>query len=70
MVTRVRFERTTPSFGGWCSIQLSYRATSVETTEEIRGMSIGHPSRLAESTEAAGASRLRECVPACVLHRR
>ena len=22
-----RFERATPSFGGWCSIQLSYRAT-------------------------------------------
>jgi hypothetical protein len=30
MVTRVRFERTTPSFGGWCSIQLSYRATRLE----------------------------------------
>ena len=27
MVTRARFERATPSFGGWCSIQLSYRAT-------------------------------------------
>ncbi len=26
MVTRARFERATPSFGGWCSIQLSYRA--------------------------------------------
>jgi hypothetical protein len=30
VVTRVRFERTTPSFGGWCSIQLSYRATIVD----------------------------------------
>ena len=27
VVTRARFERATPSFGGWCSIQLSYRAT-------------------------------------------
>ena len=27
VVTRPRFERGTPSFGGWCSIQLSYRAT-------------------------------------------
>ena len=26
MVTRPRFELGTPSFGGWCSIQLSYRA--------------------------------------------
>ncbi len=26
MVTRARFEPATPSFGGWCSIQLSYRA--------------------------------------------
>jgi hypothetical protein len=30
MVTRARFERATPSFGGWCSIQLSYRATRLE----------------------------------------
>jgi len=29
VVTRARFERATPSFGGWCSIQLSYRATTV-----------------------------------------
>ncbi len=27
MVTRARLECATPSFGGWCSIQLSYRAT-------------------------------------------
>ncbi len=27
-MTRARFERATPSFGGWCSIQLSYRATT------------------------------------------
>ncbi len=32
MVTRARFERATPSFGGWCSIQLSYRATVVGPT--------------------------------------
>ena len=30
MVTRARFERATPSFGGWCSIQLSYRATRAD----------------------------------------
>ena len=29
-MTRARFERATPSFGGWCSIQLSYRATRLE----------------------------------------
>lgn len=29
-MTRARFERATPSFGGWCSIQLSYRATIVD----------------------------------------
>ena len=37
MVTRVRFERTTPSFGGWCSIQLSYRATPGRSLGERRG---------------------------------
>ena len=37
MVTRVRFERTTPSFGGWCSIQLSYRA-SRRKLEQFRGL--------------------------------
>jgi hypothetical protein len=31
-VTRARFERATPSFGGWCSIQLSYRATGKSET--------------------------------------
>ena len=36
MVTRARFERATPSFGGWCSIQLSYRATTVGGTYWIR----------------------------------
>ena len=30
MVTQARFERATPSFGGWCSIQLSYWATRAE----------------------------------------
>ncbi len=30
MVTRARFERATSSFGGWRSIQLSYRATIVD----------------------------------------
>ncbi len=37
MVTRARFERATPSFGGWCSIQLSYRA-SRRKLEEWRGV--------------------------------
>ncbi len=36
MVTRARFERATPSFGGWCSIQLSYRARNPGGTERIR----------------------------------
>ena len=37
MVTRARFERATPSFGGWCSIQLSYRAKT-RKLEESRGV--------------------------------
>ena len=30
MATRIRLELTTPSVTGWCSNQLSYRATLVE----------------------------------------
>ena len=35
MVTRARFERATPSFGGWCSIQLSYRARTARAFKKI-----------------------------------
>ncbi len=37
MVTRARFERATPSFGGWCSIQLSYRATAIPRRAAMAG---------------------------------
>ena len=37
VVTRARFERATPSFGGWCSIQLSYRASG-RTLAENRNL--------------------------------
>lgn len=41
MVTRARFERATPSFGGWCSIQLSYRATIGAEAPNMSGRASG-----------------------------
>ena len=43
MVTRARFERATPSFGGWCSIQLSYRATVDGRAADVGRREVGAP---------------------------
>lgn len=67
VVTRARFERATPSFGGWCSIQLSYRATSVGTTDECRGANLPPPSSRRSATgtgSRAGTTAARPSAPA------
>jgi hypothetical protein len=38
VVTRARFERATSSFGGWRSIQLSYRATYNQTRNKMNSI--------------------------------
>ena len=45
MVTRARFERATPSFGGWCSIQLSYRATQPDDNGFAPSLEQAHSPR-------------------------
>ncbi len=50
MATLGRFERPTPSSGGWCSIQLSYRVTCTQIIEAHLEVSISRMDRLWIST--------------------
>ena len=56
MVTRARFERATPSFGGWCSIQLSYRATIGEGIAEHVGRALARFAPGWKSSSSSSAS--------------